>query len=418
MRIHVWTCSFLDKLSKQQRVRQKGMEVYRKMKNKIRAALIIAVAAGICCVLNRLPAAATQSEIDKVNENINELEQEQEESRQELTDLEADKAYLDGKLKSLNSQLSAAAQELSGLQEQLEAKNAEILLNQQQLKSARQEEEKQYENMKKRIRFLYEKGETGLLEVMLEAKNFAEFINHGKYVESIYEYDRNMLEQYRAVKEDIAVRELRLQQEQQELEALARQQEEKLGRVEQLVAEVKTNLNNTNQQIAGTEDEIADYEKQLEKQKAYEAELEAKKAAEDAKRLEEIRRQEEELKNQQGQQPIISDSESDIAMLAALIECEAGGESYEGKLAVGSVVLNRVRSSHFPNTLVEVIYQPGQFSPVASGRFATVLNRGASASCIQAARENLSGTITVNCLYFRRNTGTIQGIVIGNHVFY
>ena len=119
MRIHVWTCSFLDKLSKQQRVRQKGMEVYRKMKNKIRAALIIAVTAGICCVLNRLPAAATQSEIDKVNENINELEQEQEESRQELTDLEADKAYLDGKLKSLNSQLSAAAQELSGLQEQL-----------------------------------------------------------------------------------------------------------------------------------------------------------------------------------------------------------------------------------------------------------------------------------------------------------
>ena len=72
--------------------------------------------------------------------------------------------------------------------------------------------------MKKRIRFLYEKGETGLLEVMLEAKNFAEFINHGKYVESIYEYDRNMLEQYRAVKENIAVRELRLQQEQQELQ--------------------------------------------------------------------------------------------------------------------------------------------------------------------------------------------------------
>ena len=61
------------------------MEVYRKMKNKIRAALIIAVAAGICCVLNRLPAAATQSEIDKVNENINELEQEQEEDFQVWT---------------------------------------------------------------------------------------------------------------------------------------------------------------------------------------------------------------------------------------------------------------------------------------------------------------------------------------------
>ena len=65
----------------------------------------------------------------------------------------------------------------------------------------------------------------------------------------------------------------------------------------------------------------------------------------------------------------------DLELLAALIECEAGGEPYEGKLAVGSVVLNRVASSHFPNSVVGVIYQSGQFSPVASGRFATVLAR-------------------------------------------
>ena len=108
----------------------------------------------------------------------------------------------------------------------------------------------------------------------------------------------------------------------------------------------------------------------------------------------------------------------DLELLAALIECEAGGEPYEGKLAVGSVVLNRVASSHFPNTVVGVIYQSGQFSPVASGRFATVLARGADASSTQAAQEVIGGRITVKCLYFRRNNGTIQGTVIGNHVFY
>ena len=93
-------------------------------------------------------------------------------------------------------------------------------------------------------------------------------------------------------------------------------------------------------------------------------------------------------------------------------------ELEEGKLAVGSVVMNRVASSYFPNTVVGVIYQSGQFSPVASGRYATVLARGAESSCVQAAREVLAGNRTVSALYFRRNTGAIPGTVIGNHVFY
>ena len=82
------------------------------------------------------------------------------------------------------------------------------------------------------------------------------------------------------------------------------------------------------------------------------------------------------------------------------------------------MVINRVRSSYFPNSIAGVIYQSGQFSPVASGRFATVLAEGADESCVQAAAEVLGGRITIDCLYFRRNTGAIEGTVIGNHVFY
>ena len=153
---------------------------------------------------------------------------------------------------------------------------------------------------------------------------------------------------------------------------------------------------------------------EIEKQKAYEAQLEAQKAKEDAARMSEIKAQEAE--GADGSK--VQTQAGDLELLAALIECEAGGEPYEGKLAVGSVVLNRVASSHFPNSVVGVIYQSGQFSPVASGRFATVLARGADASSTQAAQEVIGGRITVKCLYFRRNNGTIQGTVIGNHVFY
>ncbi len=83
-----------------------------------------------------------------------------------------------------------------------------------------------------------------------------------------------------------------------------------------------------------------------------------------------------------------------------------------------SVVLNRVKSSYFPNTISGVIYQSGQFSPVASGRLAYRLQAGVNNECLQAAQEVLNGNITLNCLYFRRNNGIIQGTVIGNHVFY
>ena len=94
------------------------------------------------------------------------------------------------------------------------------------------------------------------------------------------------------------------------------------------------------------------------------------------------------------------------------------GESYDGQLAVASVVVNRVKSGAFPNTDSGVIYQGGQFSPVASGRFAMVLAKGAAGSCTQAANAALSGNTNVSSLYFCQASSGVSGTVIGNHVFY
>lgn len=106
-------------------------------------------------------------------------------------------------------------------------------------------------------------------------------------------------------------------------------------------------------------------------------------------------------------------------LLAALIHCEAGGEPYEGQVAVGAVVMNRVRSSAYPDTIHGVIYASGQFTPAMSGKVNRVLESGKIyPSCIQAAEEALSGVSNVGDLtHFRRNDGR-DGIVIGNHVFH
>ncbi len=106
-------------------------------------------------------------------------------------------------------------------------------------------------------------------------------------------------------------------------------------------------------------------------------------------------------------------------LLAALIQCEAGGEAYEGQIAVGAVVMNRVRSGAYPNTIHGVIYASGQFTPAQSGKVNRVLESGkVSQSCIDAAKEAIAGVSNVGDLtHFRRNNGR-DGLVIGNHVFY
>ena len=106
-------------------------------------------------------------------------------------------------------------------------------------------------------------------------------------------------------------------------------------------------------------------------------------------------------------------------LLAALIHCEAGGEPYEGQVAVGAVVMNRVRSAAYPDTIHGVIYASGQFTPAMSGKVNRVYESGKIyESCIKAAEEALSGVSPVGDLtHFRRVNGR-EGLVIGNHVFY
>ena len=112
-------------------------------------------------------------------------------------------------------------------------------------------------------------------------------------------------------------------------------------------------------------------------------------------------------------------SAEELKLLANIIYCEAGSESYVGKVAVGNVIMNRVKSASQPNTITEVVYAKGQFSPVRNGSLQRALSSDkADATCYQAAIEALAGAQPVGeKLFFRRNNGR-SGQVIGHHVFY
>lgn len=119
------------------------------------------------------------------------------------------------------------------------------------------------------------------------------------------------------------------------------------------------------------------------------------------------------------QKASVAASVDEVTLLAALIQCEAGNESYEGQLAVGAVVMNRVRSGRYPGSVSGVIYDRGQFTPAASGAVASVAANGPKASCVQAAQEALAGADnTGGATCFRRASSGMAGVVIGNHVFF
>ena len=258
--------------------------------------------------------------------------------------------------------------------------------------------------MKLRIQFMYENGSTPVWQMLAEAESFSDFLNRTEYITDINAYDRKKLVEYQDLQEQIAAQKEDLESDMTELVAMQDDMKKKQANVSSLINTTKANLAQTQEDLADAQSNVADLEDKINQMVEYEKQLEIQKAKEDAARLAAIKEQEKEDTSTVVYVP----TDSDQYLLGAIIQCEAGGESYDGKLAVGSVVINRVKSSYFPNSVSGVIYQSGQFSPVASGRLAYRLEAGVDGSCLQAAQDVLNGNITVGCLYFRQNNGIIQ----------
>lgn len=363
---------------------------------------------------------ADNDRISDLEEQIDQKEKEKEQTENEISErqetidnLQETTEGLKGQLNNLNSNLTEVSNNLADLEEQIAAKNAEIEATQKELEEAREVEAAQYAAMKKRIQFMYEKRDYVVIEMLFGAANFSDLLNRNDYIEQLSEYDRNQLDLYQATREDIEEKEALLEAEKKELDELKVSVEAEQSRVAGLVSQTSGKISSYQNDILTTEAEMLEYEKQLAEQKNSLAELQ--------KELEEERRLSQ-LAAQSAWRDIseISFADGDRYLLANLIYCEAGNQPYEGQVAVGAVVMNRVMSSVFPDTVVGVIYQNKQFSPVASGRLALALAEDhATQACYSAADAAMSGQTTVgNCLFFRTPIEGLTGIQIGGHIFY
>ena len=355
----------------------------------------------------------TKDQLEKTQDQLDD-------KKDDITNLNEEKSQLEDKLDTLNDQLTEVSDNLADLEDKIDDKENEIYSTQKELEEAIKTKDEQYAAMKKRVQFIYEKQNFMLMDMLLNVGSFADFLNQGNFISALSGYDRKMLLEYEQTCQEVSDKEAVLKAQKESLDETKSDVEAEQSRVSGLVNQTSGSISQYKQDISTAEEEAKSIE---EKAREYESQVESQNddvKALEAKLAEEIRLSKLAASSSWRNISEVSFAEGDRELLANLIYCEAGAEPYEGKVAVGAVVINRVLSSVYPDTVVGVIYQSGQFSPVASGRLALALANGsATDACYQAADAAMSGATNVgNCVYFRTPIPGLSGINIGGHVFY
>ena len=281
---------------------------------------------------------------------------------------------LQNELDGINQEMVAVSDEIASLEMEQSLIQSEIMRLQDDLVVAQEEEDQQYEDMKTRIKFMYENGDATLLELLFSAEDLGDFLNKADFIQSISDYDREMLDELRAIREDISTKQ----------EVLAGQQND----------------------MATVQQELVAKQAELQQKAAETAALPTSGGIVDGTIL-----------HTNATEVAASDAE----LLAAIIECEAY-QDYNSLLAVATVIMNRLEDPRFPNTIPEIIYATNQFEPVSRGMLDVVLARGASDLSRQVAQDALNGArlqAVSDCYFFLYAGATSHsGVNVGGNVFF
>ncbi|MBQ1849448.1 MAG: cell wall hydrolase [Lachnospiraceae bacterium] len=376
-------------------------------------ALILGAVPSSFGVQKVLAEKSTREQIKDKQKEKEQIKDKIDDQKEDIKDLKGDKRDLQDEMAEANERMLDAVANLVDIENQIKVKNQEIEDNLAALDAAIAREEKQKEDMEIRVRKMYERNSADYVTSLMSAGSLGKLLNLATWFERVETYDKDRLSDFERQHATIEQLEADLEQQKADLDDLHAQAEAERARVAGVLNTLVTKIDDYSDQISDAEKKALEYEAEL------------KKNEEDLKALQ--KKLEEELRISreaaQGKWRSISDvtfTEADRKLLANIIYCEAGGEPYEGKLAVGAVVINRVLSSKFPDTVAGVIYAKSQFSPVASGRFELALATDkATSACYQAADEAMLGVTNVGvCVYFRTPIPGLVGINIGGHVFY
>ena len=274
----------------------------------------------LCMALAGLIAAASPVTVMATNTAQAEKEKKEaqdklDEANQKANQAKQQKGAAENVVEELQSELTMLISEISLLETDIEYKDEQIKQAQKDYDAAKVKEEEQYQAMKKRIRYMYEKGDTQYLDILLQVESMADLLNKSEYIADIYEYDRKMLTEYQQTKNQVQEYKAELENDKAEMEGMQIEYEAQKKGLELTIAQKRTEIANFDQQLAKAKQEAAVYtrtiaeknqqirqaeeeaRKKAEEEARKKAEGEAKKAEEEAKKAEkEAKKAEEESK--------------------------------------------------------------------------------------------------------------------------
>ena len=229
-----------------------------------------------------------------------EAEEALEEANREAEEAEAGQSALD----SLNDELVSLISEIELLEADIAEKEEQIQVATVEYEDAKADEERQYEAMKKRIKYMYEQGDTEYIDVLLQAKSISDILNRSEYFNAIYEYDRNMLVRYQETKEAVEQYRNQLEEERAEQEVMQLEYEAQQDNLESTIASTRTEIANFDEQLARARQEAAEYVRVIEARNAeIRAAEEAARREEESRRAAEASRAAEEAKRNEAKGP-------------------------------------------------------------------------------------------------------------------
>jgi len=243
------------------------------MNRKRLYSLVLALA----ILVTGVPVSATS--IKSIQNEKSKNESELKNIQSQISGIESQKSALSSEVSSLNDDLTDTLLNIQVLESDLADKEAEIEQAQKDYEAAKATEEQQYDSMKKRIQYLYETGQESYLEMLLTSDSVADLVNKVDYAEELQEYDRRLLDEYKAAKQAVIDLQAQLEEEKQELLEMEDQLKEEKANLESVIAQKKSQIADFDSQLSAAKAKVSEYQKKIKEQNAQIKKLQQEEAA-------------------------------------------------------------------------------------------------------------------------------------------
>ncbi len=252
------------------------------MKNRLKIITAIMLTLIFCMQPVCNVQATEESNLSEAQQEKKTLENDLQKAKELIDSLKGSKEDIQSEVEKLDKQLNEISGKVKEFESRLSKKRQEIADTESALNKAKEQEKKQYRNMKKRIQFMYENGQTSYVEMLLSADSFTDFLNAVEYITQISQYDRKMLKEYQNMQVTIADTQKTLETDYASLQSLQAKVQEEKQAVAALESAKKGELNDVADDLTDAQSVAKAYEAEIQAQNEVIAQIQAaqKRAAE------------------------------------------------------------------------------------------------------------------------------------------